>query len=109
MHGSYVIIDLDGLIVETSKIYPQQFTLIGIAGSQYEFVRYTGLDNDGTKLKVKILSRTNNECLVSIKVNDSELNSEIYQYVITIVEGSDRPNAKPVGYSIDTTILEQQR
>lgn len=103
--GSFVIINTDGLIVTTDKIYPGAFTIEVVAGSQYEVIPYSALEDDGTKIKVKVLSAT--ECLVTIKVNDGENDSNTFPYKITVVAGSEKPKSKPVGYAVDVTTNNQ--
>lgn len=101
--GSYVVINTTGLIVTTDKVYPGAFTIEAVVESQYEIIPYTGLEDDGTRVKVKVLSQTAGECNVSVKVNDGESDSNVFAYKITIVAGSDKPSTKPVGYAIDVT------
>ena len=44
-----------------SEMYqiPNEFSIEGVVGSQYELIPYTGLANDGTRVRVKVLSQTN--------------------------------------------------
>jgi len=101
--GSYVVINVNGLIVTTDKTYPGSFTIDVEVGNQYEIVPYTGLDATDVKVRIKVLSQTNDECLVLIKVNDGENDSNTFYYKIVIVAGTEKPKTKPVGYGIDVT------
>jgi len=101
--GSYVVINVNGLIVTTDKSYPGAFTIEVEVGNQYEIVPYTGLDATGTKVRIKVLSQTDDECFVLIKVNDGENDSNTFYYKIVIVAGTEKPKTKPVGYGIDVT------
>ena len=95
--GSYLTITLGGLIVVSSKIYPEQFTLLASTGANYSIV-------SSTSTSVKILIEGNTSIVsrtVPVRVNDGSFWSDPYNYIINVVQkpATGRPAAMNVNIS----------
>jgi len=94
--SSYITITLDTLIVQTTKMYPQQFIMIASAGTGYSIDSST---DSSVKIKIEgspnVLTRS-----ISIRVNDSTIWSDAYNYIVNVVPKPRMTRSAPMGASI---------
>jgi len=94
--GSYLTIALNNLIVTTSKIYPQQFTLLASTGIGYSIISSTS-----TSVKILIegsLSTTSRS--IPVRVNDGSIWSDAYNYIVNVVAKPATGRPAAMGVSI---------
>jgi hypothetical protein len=94
--GSYLTITLNNLIVVTSKIYPQQFTLLASTG-----IGYSVISSTSTSVKILIegnLSTTSRS--IPVRVNDGSIWSDAYNYIVNVVAKPATGRPAAMGVSI---------
>jgi hypothetical protein len=93
--GSYLTVGLLDLIVTTDKPYPGLFTFAAMPGANFSIVSST------TTSVLIIITGSLSSVSVPVVVNDGTLNSNTFNYMISIVAAPK--SKKPASFSINTS------